>query len=147
MDAETDTGKDTGPAEASAPHDAPTLPGVQCGESMCALGTETCCREGTSTPYTLQCTAADACTGLSIPCADSDDCAAGGHPGYVCCGVFDKSDMIDEVGCVAPSDCTYKDYRVILCSQTSPDACPTGETCETSSLTLRGFSLCLESDG
>jgi hypothetical protein len=145
-DAGTDAAKDTGPAEAAPPHDAPSLPGVQCGESTCSLGTETCCREGTSTPYTLQCTAAGACSGLSIPCADAADCAAGGHPGYVCCGEFDKSDMIEEVGCVAPAACKYKDYRVVLCDPTAVDACPTGETCETSSLTLRGFNLCLETD-
>jgi hypothetical protein len=146
-DAGSDAAKDTGHPEAAPPLDVAPPPGVQCGEAVCTLGSQTCCREGTAAPYTLQCTAASACTGLSIPCADAADCAAGGHPGDVCCGHFDKSDIVDQVGCVDPSGCRYVDSRVILCDPSAPDACPGGEMCETSSLTLRGFNLCLESDG
>jgi hypothetical protein len=115
--------------------------------AVCTLGSQTCCREGSSAPYTLQCTSSSACTGLSIPCADTADCTAGGHPGDVCCGQFDKDDLVVEVGCVAPTECQYTDYRVILCSLSGSDPCPSGETCQTSSLTLRGFNLCLKPGG
>jgi hypothetical protein len=142
-----DAAKETGPAEAAPPADVPPVPGIPCGDAVCTLGSQTCCREGSSAPYTLQCTSSSACTGLSIPCADTADCTAGGHPGDVCCGQFDKDDLVVEVGCVAPTECQYTDYRVILCSLSGSDPCPSGETCQTSSLTLRGFNLCLKPGG
>lgn len=128
------------------PHDSGSLdgadgaPGVPCGTSECTLVSQTCCRKHDK----LECTAATACHGLSIPCANAADCAAGGYPGDVCCGEFDKADLVVQVGCVSPGDCRYSDYRVVLCSKSAADACPGGETCETSSVTLPGFDLCIK---
>lgn len=130
-------------------------PGIQCGTASCAVDTEVCCRThtgGTVGSDSFACTppasCADSTATLAIPCDDTADCAALGHPGTVCCAVVasqppSQTTRAIAVSCENPAVCISKNSRVYLCDPKDPNPCPSGAACKLSIGTLVGYYLCL----
>jgi hypothetical protein len=118
---------------------------IRCDTALCVVGKQTCCRKGPPARATYTCTAADECTGLSIPCTNTADCEASGSAGDVCCGTFTTmKTVVNQVSCLPSTECVFADDRVLLCGKDDPRACPAGYSCQTSVQTLPGFDLCIE---
>ena len=88
---------------------------VHCvGSGDCAIPSQVCCRDSAGD---TACVGAGGCGALSIPCDDSDGCAAAGHLGWVCCLSVDIQGNPSSVQCMAPSDCasTSTEGRTQMC--------------------------------
>jgi hypothetical protein len=124
-------------------------PGIRCASNYCTVGTQSCCREGDTTPYTDTCVPVGQCQGdggtrsLEIPCDDTADCAAEGHPNMVCCVEGDSSSNAAAVTCRPPAECVASQGRAPLCDPASPNPCsPATPKCLPSTQTLVGYSIC-----
>lgn len=137
FDGEGGGGSDASSEGAAAVHGGADL-GVKCGPGTpCTVPAEVCCRYGNG--------AVDACLptllclgGLSIPCDDSSDCAAAGHPGQVCCLMANAQGGPTSVQCEDPSACGGTQ----LCNVATGDACPNNTSCRPGQQALQGYDTC-----
>jgi hypothetical protein len=149
-DAAPSGANDANPEVDSAPQ--PTSAAIDCNVSgsiqSCDAATLVCCRTTSgngngNASTTFACTPPSGCgqqSELAIPCDNSDDCAAQGFPGgTVCCVTEDNNGVAASVACVAQSACSAQ-TQTTLCNGTN--ACPAGETCATSTMTIPGYQIC-----
>jgi hypothetical protein len=139
-------------ASRDARHDsndsASSDPGIRCASVYCTVGTQSCCRVGSATPYDDSCVPTGHCDGdgataLQIPCDDTADCTAGGRPGDVCCVEANQNSIATSVTCRPPGDCKVSQGRAPLCDPSDPNACPPSTPrCLPSSQTLVGYLIC-----
>ena len=80
-----------------------TDPGIFCNGSFCAVGSQVCCHDATSSAGT--CAAGTTCTtGIAEPCDDTADCGGGTNS---CCARITSGGSLKSVTCVsAPGNCT-----------------------------------------
>lgn len=81
--------------------DAPAMVGVMCGPMVCA-DTEICCVGFAGGAATMECTAPDACMGVSVTCDGPEDCSGG----EVCCGMRGAGGG-GSASCVPEADCGF----------------------------------------
>lgn len=152
-----DAGNHPPTRDAAPPHDAapppqpdaaPSDPGVRCGPTTCDPRTTVCCRiENGPTPAPVySCLTADACNqanGFSIPCDDAQDCATAGAPsGEICCLTEDpQSGLATTVQCDRKSNCQDQ-TQTWMCDPAASGACPSGDTCTQSTMTIPGYTIC-----
>ncbi len=116
----------SGDASADAPADVASeqgpITGLRCGggsfpEVGCSGATPVCCETDWSTMQFACVTSEAACGGYPITCADYNDCAGSD----VCCH-FGSHQV-----CAALANCPNNE---LVCSASTPDACPTGWVCD-----------------
>ncbi len=89
-----------------------TDPGIVCGSSYCAVGTDVCCD-----PFgTPSCTTSGSCALLQMPCDDVADCSGG----KICCAqTTNGGATIQSVSCMAGCN------GLVLCDPNVANACGT----------------------
>jgi hypothetical protein len=154
----TDAGNDA--RDATPDTGKPPSPIVACGpplekpQSKCdATKKEYCCRRGDTDPYDYACeTDPTACSDpgdVTIQCSSTQNCAAIGLIGSVCCGTLvgtgGGGSVIVSTQCTSTSNCTSGGSvgKAILCDPGAPNNCPNGGTCKLSQQTMPGYYLCI----
>jgi hypothetical protein len=151
---DTAVAPDTRPDTTPPPLDAPATSDVQCsnsptGGTTCSGGQHCCITTSAGGGRNYACQSVIlpvTCTGVDLACDATSDCA--GMPGTVCCGTLNNAmgttSLVAASSCVAASQCTQMNNRIILCNPSQPNVCPAGRTCKQSSGTLPGYYLCLQ---
>ncbi len=155
-----DAGKDVR-ADADKPDTGPPpSPIIACGppinqpQAKCdATKKEYCCRRGDADPFKYNCetdpTSCNDPNSVSIQCSSSQNCAAIGLIGSVCCGTLvgtgGGGSVIVGTQCTSVSNCTSGGSvgKTILCDPGAPNNCPNGGTCKLSAQTMPGYYLCI----
>ncbi len=131
---------------ADVPIDVPTSP-LACGTSTCNALKEGCCRTGSFSQADAESFAcvpsAAACDGgLFVTCDEPANCAAQGHAGDVCCGVFidGSTTVAGSTACTTASACN----GVFVCVPGDDEMCAfdAGQGCKPSSATILGWDIC-----
>lgn len=142
-----DAGRDAD-ASADVAVDVP-LPfsALGCGSATCNAVTQACCRTGAGgdAGYVYKCISdAGACTGnlpVVVNCDRTDNCAAQGKPGQICCANA-LNNPATNVACTSPSFCPTNTLT-ILCGPGDDELCMSnGLACLPSTYTIIGWKIC-----
>ncbi len=125
---------------------------VSVGASVACGGSATCeSSNGEECCFTPQkqdgqCVSSDGdCNGggeVLLPCDDAADCDALGNIGDVCCAQAAQNGIVSQVQCRAASECSAKNGQTNLCDPSASNPCPNGGTCQASTVSIPGYSIC-----
>lgn len=145
---------DAGPPDVAPP---PPIAPIVCGKTLataslkCDANNDVCCRSGTGTSMTVQCTTDGNCQNdgdVPLGCSSTATCEALGLKGTVCCGQTvpgpNNFSVVVSSSCVAANQCPINNGTVRLCDKGGTNVCTNGTTCKTSAGTLPGYDLCLQ---
>ena len=143
----TDTGStpDTSIADTSVPDTSmPPTSKIQCGNSMCNVGTEVCCRSGFQN-FTYACVANKGqCNNqgsIVLECSKAENCP---NMGDVCCAALQlqgQANIATGTRCTAANQCVGNN-NVIVCDPAAMNNCPNGGNCSISTITLPNYDIC-----
>ena len=91
---------------------------VVCGTSRCPVGADSVCCLSATGP---SCSTRSGCLGAKVSCDDTEDCAALGLSGTICCGfdtglINDASPKLNSTSCVVLSACDPNGPQSQMCN-------------------------------
>jgi len=113
--------------------------GIACGPQTCAPGSQVCCYSFDAGPLT--CASSCPSDQLALPCDDTADCVAAGHPSSVCCATLGPAPEVHATKVVCTSSCPTKGATP-LCDPLDRNICPSGDSCQPSTLNVPGYHVC-----